>query len=173
MFNWSTILPQPNNNYSGSKISLYYLVLLACMFTFRGCVHYFAPDGGSGIIAGIPLETYPAGAVQAIINHSGVFGIGHLIEASLTWFVVFRYRSLIPFLLSFVLVTQVLGIILFLWKPLPSWILKSILWVSLLSTSPWLWEYTLISGCKAVNFFNNTFISNILGLMVMMVVVLS
>ena len=61
MFNWSTVLPQPNNNYSGSKISLYYLMLLACIFTFRGCVHYFAPDGGNGIIAGIPLETYPDG----------------------------------------------------------------------------------------------------------------
>ena len=119
MFSWSTILPARRNDYDGSPLAFYFVCILALIFTFRGCVHYFAADGGSGIIAGIPLETYPAGAVQTIINHAGVFGIGHLIEASLTWFVVFRYRSLIPFLLSIVLVTQVLGTFLFFWKPLP------------------------------------------------------
>ena len=40
-----TILPMPNNDYLGSMISLYFLVILACPFTFRGCIHYFAPDG--------------------------------------------------------------------------------------------------------------------------------
>ena len=74
MFNWSTILPQPNNNYLGSKFSLYFLAFLACMFTFRGCVHYFAPDGGNGIIAGIPLETYSEVAVQVINTHAGNYG---------------------------------------------------------------------------------------------------
>ena len=119
MFNWSTVLPQPNNNYLGSKISLYYLVLLACMFTFRGCVHYFAPDGGSGMIAGIPLETYPEGAVQAIITGFGVYGKYHLAEAVLAWLIVFRWRTLIPIFLFFVAINQLLGIILITVKPLP------------------------------------------------------
>lgn len=115
----STILPPRNNRYEGSKVALYYLVLLGCMFTFRGSVHYFAPDGGSGIIAGIPLETYPKGAVQAIINSFGVYGIGHLLEAVIVWLVVFRYRALIPITLAFVLASQVLGVVLITMKPLP------------------------------------------------------
>ena len=119
MFNWSTVLPQPNNNYLGSKISLYYLVLLACMFTFRGCVHYFAPDGGSGMIAGIPLETYPEGAVKAIITGFGVYGKYHLAEAVLAWLIIFRWRTLIPIFLFFVAINQLLGIILITVKPLP------------------------------------------------------
>ena len=119
MFNWSTVLHQPNNNYLGSKISLYYLVLLACMFTFRGCVHYFAPDGGSGMIAGIPLETYPEGAVQAIITGFGVYGKYHLAEAVLAWLIIFRWRTLIPIFLFFVAINQLLGIILITVKPLP------------------------------------------------------
>jgi hypothetical protein len=119
MFNWSTILPQPNNSYSGSKISLYYLVLLACMFTFRGCVHYFAPDVGNGIIAGIPLETYPEGAVQTINTHAGNFGRYHLIEAVLAWLIIFRWRALIPIFFLYVGITEVMGIILITWKPLP------------------------------------------------------
>ncbi len=114
-----TILPNPNNNYLGSKISLYYLVVLACMFTFRGCVHYFAPDGGSGIIAGIPIETYPEGAVQTIINAFGVYGIYHLIEAVLAWLIIFRWRAMIPLFLLFVMATQALGVVLVTVKPLP------------------------------------------------------
>ena len=119
MFNWSIILPQPNNSYSGSKISLYYLVLLSCMFTFRGVVHYFVPDGGSGIIAGIPLETYPEGAVQSIITGFGVYGIYHLMEAVLAWLTIFRWRALIPIFLLFVGINQLMGIILITMKPLP------------------------------------------------------
>ena len=119
MLNWSIVLPQPNNSYSGSKISLYYLVLLACMFTFRGCVHYFAQDGGNGIIAGIPLETYPEGAVQTIITHSGNFGRYHLIEAVLAWLIIFRWRVLIPIFFLYLGIIELLGIILITWKPLP------------------------------------------------------
>ena len=119
MFNWSTVLPQPNNIYSGSKVSLYYLVLLSCMFTFRGVVHYFVPDGGSGIIAGLPLETYPEGAVQSIITGFGVYGKYHLIQAVLAWLIVFRWRTLIPIFLMVVGIDQLLGIILITVKPLP------------------------------------------------------
>ena len=119
MFNWSTILPQPNNSYSGSKISLYYLVLLSCMFTFRGVVHYFVPDGGSGIIAGIPLETYPEGAVQTLNTFAGVSGKYHLMEAVLAWLIIFRWRALIPIFLLFVGINQLMGIILITMKPLP------------------------------------------------------
>ena len=119
MFNWSTILPKPNNAYLGSKISLYYLVLLSCMFTFRGVVHYFIPDGGSGIIAGLPLDTYPEGAVQSIITGFGVYGKYHLIKAIFAWLIVFRWRVLIPIFLLVVGIDQLLGIILITMKPLP------------------------------------------------------
>ena len=119
MFDWSTILPPKRNDYAGNQLAFYYLILLGCIFTFRGCVHYFAPDGGSGIIAGIPLETYSPGAVQAIINGFGVYGIGHLLEAAIVWLVVFRYRSLIPLAYAFVLCSQLLAVALLAAKPLP------------------------------------------------------
>ena len=114
-----SLLPHPDNNYVGSSLSLSFLVLLACMFTFRGCVHYFAPDGGSGMIAGIPLETYPEGAVQTIINAFGNYGRYHLIEAGLAWLVIFRWRAWIPLFLLYVLTTQLLAVALLIAKPLP------------------------------------------------------
>lgn len=89
------------------------------MFTFRGVVHYFAPDGGSGIIAGLPLETYSEGAVQSIITGFGVYGKYHLIQAVLAWLIVFRWRTLIPIFLLVVGIDQLLGIILITVKPLP------------------------------------------------------
>ena len=119
MFDGSTILPPARNEYEGSKLAFYFLILIGCIFTFRGCVHYFAPDGGSGIIAGLPLETYSEGAVQAIINGFGVYGIGHLLEAVIVWLVVVRYRRLIPLTYAFVLCSQVLGVALIAVKPLP------------------------------------------------------
>jgi hypothetical protein len=119
MFDWSIVLPAKRNEYGGSKLAFYFLILLGCMFTFRGCVHYFAPDGGSGTIAGIPLESYSAGAVQAIVNSFGVYGIGHLLEAVIVWLVLFRYRSLIPITYAFILSSQILGAVLLSVKPLP------------------------------------------------------
>ncbi|MBW2414433.1 MAG: hypothetical protein JRG76_07965 [Deltaproteobacteria bacterium] len=119
MFDWASVLPPKRNEYAGSSFAFYFLILLGCMFTFRGTVHYFAPDGGSGIIAGIPLETYPAGAVQAIVNSFGVYGIGHLLEAGIVWLVIFRYRSLIPITYAFIMCGQILGVVLLSVKPLP------------------------------------------------------
>ena len=119
MFDWSTILPAKRNDYVGHPFALYFLILIALRNTFRGCVHYFSPDGGSGIIAGIPLETYSEGAVQSIINSFGVYGIGHLVEAVLVWLVIFRYRQLIPLAYVFLIASQTLGVALLSWKPLP------------------------------------------------------
>ena len=119
MFNWSSVLPEINNEYLGSKLSLYFLVLLACMFTFRGIVHYFAPDGGSGIIAGIPLESYSEGATEAIVTSFGVYGIYHLLEAAMAWLIILRYRALVPLFFLYILTSQLLGTILITVKPLP------------------------------------------------------
>ena len=119
MFDTSKILPPKRNDYAGHRFALYFLVLIAFRNTFRGCVHYFAPDGGAGIIAGIPLANYSEGAVQSIIHGFGVFGVGHLLEAVLMWLVVFRYRSLIPLAYTYLLASQLLAMALFAVKPLP------------------------------------------------------
>ncbi len=119
MFDWSTILPPKRNDYAGHKFAFYFVILIGFINTFRGCVHYFAPDGGSGMIAGIPLETYSEGAVQTIISIFGGFGIGHLLEAVLVWLVIFRYRSLIPLVYVCLIGSQLLAVVLLEMKPLP------------------------------------------------------
>ena len=119
MFDWSAILPAKRNDYDGHPLAFYFLVLIGFRNVFRGCVHYFAPDGGAGIIAGIPLESYSHAAVQVIINGFGAFGVMHLLEAVLVWLVILRYRALIPMVFVFMLAGQLLVIALLAVKPLP------------------------------------------------------
>lgn len=119
MFDWSRVFPPKKNNYQGSKLSYYFLFLLGLVETFRGSVHYFAPDGGSGSIAGIPLDTYSDGAVMTIANHAGGFGIYHLISAAVVWIVLARYRERIPLIYLFYIVENTLGFFLLQVKPLP------------------------------------------------------
>lgn len=119
MFEWSRIFPPKQNNYQGSKLAYYFLFFFGIEETFRGSVHYFAPDGGSGILAGIPLDTYSEGAVMTIANHAGGFGIYHLISAAVVWIVLARYRERIPMIYLIYVVEKTLAFFLLQVKPLP------------------------------------------------------
>jgi hypothetical protein len=44
-----------------------------------------------------------------------------------------------------VVLVMVLVFVFMLWQPLPGWVFESILWICLLSSSPWLWKDALVS----------------------------
>ncbi len=119
MLNWSNILPPQQNDYKGHTLAFYFLILIGLKDIFRSCVHYFAPDGGSGIIAGIPLETYAEGARMTIINSFAVYGVGQLVQAAILWIVIIRFRVWIPLIYLLSIISQILAIALFEFKPLP------------------------------------------------------
>ena len=51
------LLPLNTNvNYSGSKWAAGFLVLSGFPQAIPGCLHYFLPDGGAGVIAGLDLS---------------------------------------------------------------------------------------------------------------------
>jgi len=54
-------------------------------------------------------------------------------------------------------------------KPLESWVLESVLWVSFFDSSPWLWENRSVIGCETVDFLINSLVTNVLLGMVMLV----
>ena len=72
--NWKTLLPEVQNNYSGSKISLYFLIIWASIGLVRGAIHIFAPDGGAGSIAGFDLTNDGADALLPVANCPGWTG---------------------------------------------------------------------------------------------------
>lgn len=91
-----TLLPTKiDNTIRGTKVPFYVFALYAIVSTVRSCIHLLAPDGGAGSIAGMDLSV--AGA-DGIIFGFALWGSSQLLFAIIQLLVVFRYRSLIPFM---------------------------------------------------------------------------
>lgn len=84
-----------DNNYKGSKIASIVFLLIAIIGTVRSCIHFFAPDGGAGSIAGMDLSV--AGA-DGIIFAFSLWGSAQLLYAFIQLVIYFRYKTLIPFM---------------------------------------------------------------------------
>lgn len=81
-----------DNNYKGSKVSLWVFTILAVVSTVRSLIHFFASDGGAGSIAGLDLSK----SGENIIFAFGLWGLSQLIYAFIQLLVAFRYRTFIP-----------------------------------------------------------------------------
>lgn len=67
--------------------------MLAAVLEFiPGCIHYFLPDGGAGVIAGLDLSRNGA----AIIATFAWFGAVQIPMAILLFIIGLRYRTLVP-----------------------------------------------------------------------------
>jgi len=89
----SIVFPKiADNNYKGSKIAWWVFMLLAMVSTVRSLIHFLAPDGGAGSIAGLDLSK----GAENIIFSFGLWGLSQLIYAFIQLLVAFRYRTLIP-----------------------------------------------------------------------------
>lgn len=104
---WSRLLPPPCDDYRGSRLAFYFLVLVAVVSTARSLVHILAPDGGAGSIAGLAVDV--AGGAN-IVAMFGQWGASQLILALFYWLAILRYRSLVPLMLAVVLLEQALRI---------------------------------------------------------------
>ena len=113
--NWSRFLPRAPAEYRGSRVALYYLVLIALVSTARSLVHMLASDGGAGSIAGVAVDV--AGGAN-IVAMFGQWGASQLVLAVFYWVVILRYRFLIPFSLAIVSLEQALRIGVGQLKPL-------------------------------------------------------
>lgn len=87
------LLPKTvTNNYRGRKIALWIFTILAIVSTGRSFIHFLAPDGGAGSIAGLDLSK----GAENIIFSFGLWGLSQLLYASIQLLVAFRYKTLIP-----------------------------------------------------------------------------
>lgn len=93
----SLLLPtNADNNYKGSKIAWWVFMVLAMVSTVRSLIHFLAPDGGAGTIAGLDLTK----GAENIIFSFGLWGLSQLIYAFIQLLVAFRYSTLIPLFYS-------------------------------------------------------------------------
>jgi hypothetical protein len=92
----ATLLPaKADNTIRGMRLPFYVFTLIAIIGTVRSFIHLLAPDGGAGSVAGMDLSV--AGA-SGIIFAFALWGSAQLIYALIQWLVIFRYRSLVPFM---------------------------------------------------------------------------
>jgi len=107
-----------DNEYKGSKVPLYVLIVITCVFTFRSLVHFLAPDSGVQMIASIMLfEGYPD-PNRIIYMFSSLGGAMQLLMVIIYVIVMIRYRNLIPLVYVLLFIETVFRIIVGMIHPL-------------------------------------------------------
>ncbi|MGA3039267.1 MAG: hypothetical protein ABSF54_00600 [Bryobacteraceae bacterium] len=90
------LLPATADNViRGAKPPVYVFMATAFISLARSFIHLLAPDGGAGSIAGMDLSV--AGA-DGIVFAFALWGSAQLVYALIQLVLVFRYRSLVPFM---------------------------------------------------------------------------
>lgn len=94
--------PSTNSDYRGATVSAWFLMLVGLLEFVPGCIHFFLPDGGAGVIAGLDLT---AGG-PAIIAVFAWFGAIQIPFALLLFVIGLRYRTLVPLALLAVITAR-------------------------------------------------------------------
>lgn len=100
----SLLSPSTNADYRGAKVSAWFLMLAAISELIAGCIHYFLPDGGAGVIAGMDLSTRR----QTIITMFAWYGSMQIPYALFLFVIGLRYRTLVPLALLSLIISRAL-----------------------------------------------------------------
>lgn len=94
-----------NSEYTGATASAWFLALLGLGSLIPGCIHYFLPDGGAGVIAHLDMGD----RAPVIIGVFAWMGATQIAYGLAQLAVAIRYRALVPLFLSLALIERVLG----------------------------------------------------------------
>ncbi len=97
--------PTADNVIRGAKTPVCVFMLIAILSAVRSLIHLLAPDGGAGSIAGMDLSVPGA---DGIVFSFALWGSAQLVYALIQLVVVFRYRSLVPFMYLLLIVETLL-----------------------------------------------------------------
>ena len=104
---FSQLLPlRVDNNYRGHKLALW---LFGVVLFLRLLMSLNAIFNGYDIATnadGIPLGTYPLAAAQTLLSLFAILGLSNFIICLICIAVLTRYRSLIPFMFTLLLLDQ-------------------------------------------------------------------
>lgn len=94
--------PSTNAQFQGPTIAAYFVVLAGIMTIVPGSIHFFLPDGGAGVIAGMDLSQRKE-TIFALFAWMGAQqiaqGIGYVI-------IGLRYRALVPLVLLLIVIER-------------------------------------------------------------------
>ena len=101
----AALLPSDPTRYDGPAIATWITTILLVLITARSLVHLFWPDGGAHSIA--TIDTTVAGG-DNIVAIFGQWGASQLLLVGALWVLRLRYRGLVPFILSVLLLEPIL-----------------------------------------------------------------
>lgn len=84
--------PSTNDGYAGAPASAWFLMFAAVLEFVPGCIHFFLPDGGAGVIAGLDLS----GNRQMTIALFAWVGAVQIPMAAMLFIIALSYRTLVP-----------------------------------------------------------------------------
>ena len=100
------------------NIPIIVLSLHAILNLFRGSAHFFLPDGGSLLIAGLDIGS--GDQKQIIITIFASIGACQIIWGALQLYILFYAKKMIAIILTFTTILAGMGVsILYIFKPLP------------------------------------------------------
>ena len=93
------LFPQPaDDNYHGHKLGKWLLIFYTVKSFVAGSIHMFAADGGAQSIASITLDQFSQGAADSIVTIFGLWGMEQAVIGFISAVILWRYKSLIPFM---------------------------------------------------------------------------
>jgi hypothetical protein len=92
-----------DNTYLGQKPALWLFGLIVLMKTAMSVNSIFLGHKIATTADGIPLDTFPPAAADAIVSMFAIWGFAHFMICLLCILVLFRYRAMIPFMFLFLL----------------------------------------------------------------------
>lgn len=107
-----------DNHYKGYKVALYAFYLISAVTVVRSLIHMLATDGGAQSIATIPLDSYSVAAADVVIQIFALWGLSQLLFGLLYWVVLWRYKSLIPFMYALMFIEYAGRLWLTFYKPI-------------------------------------------------------
>jgi hypothetical protein len=117
MFN--DLLPRSfDNMYRGQKLALWLLGFIALIKAAMGLNSIFNGYDVATTADGIPLDSYPPVAAQAIVSMFAAWGLSVLILALLCILALVRYRSMVPFLFALLLLELLARKLIFFLMPI-------------------------------------------------------
>jgi len=101
-----SLLPASTNaDYRGSRAAAWFLALLAILTIIPGAIHYFLPDGGAGIIAGLDMGAQR----ETVIGVFAWMGATQIPYGIAQLLVALRYQTLVPLFLLLALLLRILS----------------------------------------------------------------
>lgn len=113
------VLPRSiDNTYRGHKLALWLFGVLVLMKFVIGLNSIFNGYDVMTTADGVPLDTFPAAAAHSLVALWALLGLNHVIIGVLGVFVLVRYRSMIPFMFSLLLLQHLSGRLILYFLPL-------------------------------------------------------